>query len=292
MREFKIQSNSYTDRSNPVIDRYFQEIQKEPMLSPEEEARLAHIMKKGGKEGEEAKDKLVRANLRFVVTVAKSYDYHNSNGLSLADLINEGNLGLMHAADLFDETRGFKFISFAVWWVRQNILLAIAEHSSTVRMPLNQISNISKVNKAIERFAQINGRDPTDDEILKATKLKDDELRRTKNNKVVSVCIDTPIGDDGDATLSDVLDINNIAPTDASMEKDLLKDEVRLMLSHIGEREREILTKFFGLNGKEYTYDEIAAGLNLSRERVRQLKEKTLRSLRTKKGINEMRQYL
>lgn len=291
MREFKVQNNSLTNRSW-TVEKYFQEIQKEPMLSPEEEAHLAFLIRQGGKEGEKAKEKLIRANLRFVVTVAKSYHFQNTSGLTLADLIDEGNLGLIHAAELYDETRGFKFVSYAVWWIRQNIILAINNYSTTVRMPLNQISNVNKVNKIVDRFEKINGRRPTDDEILEETDLTEEELRRTMANKSVTIGLDTPLGDDGDSALCDVLDINNIDSTDKHLENDYLNFEIKRILSSLKEREREIITKFFGLDGKEYTYDEIAEMMNLSRERVRQLKEKTIRLLRIKTGINEMRQYL
>lgn len=226
IKEFKVKTGSYTDR-NGTVEKYFQEIQKEPMISPEEEAHLAFLKRQGGKEGEKAKEKLIRVNLRFVVSVAKSYHFNNSSGLTLADLINEGNLGLIHAVELFDETKGFKFISYAVWWIRQSILLAIAEHSSTVRMPLNQISNVNKVNKAVESFEQANGRKPSDDEILEMTNLTADELRRATANKSVTVGLDNPLGDDGDSALGDVLDINNLDSTDRHLENDLLKSEVK-----------------------------------------------------------------
>ena len=291
MKEFRVQTNVYTDRSM-TVDKYLQEISKIPMLSPEEEARLAHQMHKGGREGELAKEKLINANLRFVVSVAKQYAHRISSGLTLSDLIEEGNMGLIHAAGLFDETKGFKFISYAVWWIRQSILQAVNEHSSTIRLPLNQTANLQKINKAIEKFEAANGRMPSKDEIMEVTGMEEGKLNRAMKSKAVVVGLDTPIGEDGDSTLADVIDINNVDPTDKEMENGRMKMELRRLLDMLGSRERLTLTKYFGLDGKEWSYGEIAERLNLTGESVRQIKNKALKKLREMTATAEMRLYL
>lgn len=285
MRQLKI-TKSITNRESASLDKYLQEIGREELVSPEEEVELAQRIRKGD---EEALEKLTRANLRFVVSVAKQYQ---NQGLSLPDLINEGNLGLIKAAQKFDETRGFKFISYAVWWIRQSILQAISEQSRIVRMPLNQVGFQSKLGKAIVNFEQTNERRPSAQEL--ADILDTDEVKVKDalgaNGKKVSV--DAPFQDDESNSLIDIMTDEDAPATDDNMEKESLSEDLEAALSTLTEREQTVLKMLFGIGCNEMTAEEVAGKLNLTRERVRQIKERALRRLREDANIGILIKYL
>ncbi|MDD5862122.1 MAG: RNA polymerase sigma factor RpoD/SigA [Prevotella sp.] len=273
MRQLKI-SKSITNRANASLDKYLQEISHEEMISPEEEVELARRIKKGDRE---ALDKLTKANLRFVVSVAKQYQ---NQGLSLPDLINEGNMGLIKAAEKFDETRGFKFISYAVWWIRQSILQAIAEKSRMVRLPLNQVGNVSKISRALNKFEQENERKPSIEEISMETNIPEDKIEEAIKGNTHHVSMDAPFQDDENNSLADTVPANT-PPADAELMQESLKKELKTALDTLlTERERNIIADTYGLYGPELSLEEIGAKYNLTRERVRQLREKSLRKLR------------
>jgi RNA polymerase primary sigma factor len=254
------------------------EIGRAPLISIDEEIELAQKIRKGGPEGEAAKDKLVTANLRFVVSVAKQYQ---NQGLSLPDLINEGNLGLIKAAEKFDETRGFKFISYAVWWIRQSILQAIAEQSRIVRLPLNQVGSVNKINKVLSKFEQENERRPSVEEISEKLDLPEEKIDEAMSVNSRHVSVDAPFVDGEDNSLLDVL-INDDAPmADKTLVMESLKAEINNALKMLNERERNVIEAFYGINQPELTLEEIGSKYNLTRERVRQIKEKAIRRLRT-----------
>ena len=267
----------YVPRSQQMLDQYLQEIGTIDLLTADDEVRLTKRVKEGD---EEALHQMVRANLRFVVSVAKRYQ---GQGLSLADLINEGNYGLIKAAQRFDETRGFKFISYAVWWIRQAILQALAEQSRVVRLPLNRIGTLSKVRKASARLTQTFNRPPNVEELAAELDLKPEKVRDALRHQVRHLSMDAPLGDDDDGSLLDVLQSDEGAPPDERLLDESVRVDVERALSGLPEREAEITRLYFGI-GREapMTLEEIGQEYDLTRERVRQIKEKALRKLRQK----------
>lgn len=287
MRQLKITA-SITSRENDSLEKYLSEIAKIEMISPEEEAVLARKIREGD---ETALDKLTKANLRFVVSVAKQYQGH---GLTLSDLINEGNVGLIKAAKKFDETKGFKFISYAVWWIRQSIMLAIVEHSRLIRLPLNKAGNVSKVNKAVSAFEQEFEREPTSAELAEVLHLKDADVKDIIKSNIKHVSMDAPLGGEGeDGSMADVLaDVGEDTP-DHSLITESLKNEISTALKVLSEREAEVVAAYFGINGFPImSVDEIAQKFNLSRERVRQIKERAIRRLRKATTSEVLKPYL
>ena len=279
MRQLKI-TKSITNRESASLDKYLQEIGKEDLITVEEEVDLAQRIKKGDKE---ALEKLTRANLRFVVSVAKQYQ---NQGLSLPDLINEGNLGLIKAAEKFDETRGFKFISYAVWWIRQSILQALAEQSRIVRLPLNQVGSLNKINKAFARFEQEHERTPSPEELADELDLPKEKVTDTLRVSGRHVSVDAPFSDGEDNSLLDVL-VNSDSPiADRGLINESLGTEVERALSTLTDRERDIIKYFFGIGCSEMTLEEIGEKFGLTRERVRQIKEKAIRRCVTVRGAS------
>ena len=285
MRQLKI-TKSITNRESASLDKYLQEIGKEDLITVEEEVELAQRIKKGD---QEALEKLTKANLRFVVSVAKQYQ---NQGLSLPDLINEGNLGLIKAAEKFDETRGFKFISYAVWWIRQSILQALAEQSRIVRLPLNQVGSLNKINKALARFEQENERTPSPEELAKALELPKEKISDTLRVAGRHVSVDAPFADGEDNSLLDVL-VNTDSPNaDRGLINESLSTEVERALSTLTDREKDIIKYFFGIGCQEMTLEEIGEKFGLTRERVRQIKEKAIRRLRHSSRSKLLKSYL
>ena len=284
MRQLKI-TKSITNRESASLDKYLQEIGKEELISVEEEVELAQRIKKGDKE---ALEKLTKANLRFVVSVAKQYQ---NQGLSLPDLINEGNLGLIKAAEKFDETRGFKFISYAVWWIRQSILQALAEQSRIVRLPLNQVGSLNKINKAFARFEQEHERTPSADELATELELPKEKVTDTLRVAGRHISVDAPFADGEDNSLLDVL-VNTDSPNaDRGLINESLATEVERALEILTERERDIIRYFFGIGCSEMTLEEIGEKFDLTRERVRQIKEKAIRKLRQSSRSKLLKAY-
>jgi RNA polymerase primary sigma factor len=278
-----------TNRENKSLDLYFQEIGKYVLLKPEEEIDLAIKIKNGDMA---AQDKLVRANLRFVVSVAKMYQ---NQGLSLGDLINEGNIGLVKAAQRFDETRGFKFISYAVWWVRQGIMSAIADQSRVVRLPLNRVGNLTKLGKVYRELEQEFERKPTTEELAKILEISSDEVAYILQISSRQVSVDAPFnnGDENKTTLMDVLHNEEQPMPDTDLMQDSLKNEVADILSTLDEREAEVIRLSFGIgSNQKATLEEIGEKFNLTRERIRQIKENALRKLRGSKRSNKLKDYL
>ena len=277
MRQLKI-NPSITTRDSKALDRYLQEIGREELISVQDEVDLARRIREGD---QKALDKLVRANLRFVVSVAKQYQ---NQGLSLPDLINEGNLGLIRAAQRFDETRGFKFISYAVWWVRQSILQALAEQSRIVRLPLNRVGSLNKINKERSKFEQEFERIPSAEELAERLDIPADQVADTMKVSGRHISVDAPFADGDENSLLDVL-INDDTPTpDRVLNQESLSKEVDRALQQLDERERNIVKMFFGIGGQEMTLEEIGAKYDLTRERVRQIKEKAIRRLKSQKS--------
>ena len=285
MRQLKI-TKSITNRESASLDKYLQEIGKEDLITVEEEVELAQRIRKGD---QKALEKLTRANLRFVVSVAKQYQ---NQGLSLPDLINEGNLGLIKAAEKFDETRGFKFISYAVWWIRQSILQALAEQSRIVRLPLNQVGSLNKINKAFSRFEQENERRPSPEEVADSLDLPAEKVADTLRVSGRHISVDAPFVEGEDNSLLDVL-VNDDSPiADRTLINESLSTEVERALSTLTERERDIIKLFFGINTQEMTLEEIGEKFGLTRERVRQIKEKAIRRLRHSSRSKLLKTYL
>ncbi len=285
MRQLKI-TKSITNRESASLDKYLQEIGKEELITVEEEVELAQRIKKGD---QAALEKLTRANLRFVVSVAKQYQ---NQGLSLPDLINEGNLGLIKAAEKFDETRGFKFISYAVWWIRQSILQALAEQSRIVRLPLNQVGSLNKINKAYSKFEQEHERKPSPEELADTLELPADKVADTLRVSGRHVSVDAPFVDGEDNSLLDVL-VNNDSPNaDKSLIMESLSKEIHRALATLTERESDIIRLFFGIGCQEMTLEEIGERFGLTRERVRQIKEKAIRRLRHTSRSKLLKSYL
>lgn len=276
MQQLKI-SQAPTNR-DPLLNRYLQEIGREELLTVDEEVELAQRIRQGD---QSAVDRLVRANLRFVVSVAKQYQ---NQGLDLMDLISEGNVGLQKAAQKFDETRGFKFISYAVWWIRQSILQALAEQSRIVRLPLNQVGSINKIRKVFNKFEQENMRAPSIDELAKELDVAPEKIAETMKVSGRQVSVDAPFQEGEDNSLLDVLTNNDLPATDAELNRDSLTTEVERALLQLHERERQILKLFFGIGCQEMTLEEIGDKFDLTRERVRQIKEKAIRRLKASKS--------
>ena len=286
MRQLKI-SKSITNRESASLDKYLQEIGREDLISVEEEVELAQAIKRGARK---ALEKLTRANLRFVVSVAKQYQ---NQGLSLPDLINEGNLGLIKAAEKFDETRGFKFISYAVWWIRQSILQALAEQSRIVRLPLNQVGTLNKIIKAQQKFEQENERRPSSAELAKELDIAEDKIADTMKVSGRHISVDAPFVEGEDNSLLDVLVNEDTPNTDKSLINESLAVEIERALSTLTEREAEIVKLFFGIAGcQEMTLEEIGDKFGLTRERVRQIKEKAIRRLRQSNKCKNLKGYL
>ncbi len=285
MRQLKI-TKSITNRESASLDKYLQEIGKEDLITVEEEVELAQRIKKGD---QEALEKLTKANLRFVVSVAKQYQ---NQGLSLPDLINEGNLGLIKAAEKFDETRGFKFISYAVWWIRQSILQALAEQSRIVRLPLNQVGSLNKINKAFAKFEQENERTPSPEELAEVLDLPREKVTDTMRVAGRHVSVDAPFADGEDNNLLDVL-VNTDSPNaDRGLINESLGTEIDRALATLTEREKDIVKFFFGIGCPEMTLEEIGDKFGLTRERVRQIKEKAIRRLRNGSKSKWLKSYL
>ena len=278
MRQLKI-TKSITNRESASLDKYLQEIGREELISVQEEVELAQRIRRGD---QKALDKLTRANLRFVVSVAKQYQ---NQGLSLPDLINEGNLGLIRAAQKFDETRGFKFISYAVWWIRQSILQALAEQSRIVRLPLNQVGSLNKINKERSRFEQEYERLPSAEELADRLELAPEKVADTMKVSGRHVSVDAPFADGEENSLLDVL-VNDDSPmADTRLNQESLAKEVNRALQQLGDRERDILKMFFGIGCQEMTLEEIGAKFDLTRERVRQIEAKAIRKLHSRKCL-------
>jgi RNA polymerase primary sigma factor len=286
MRQLKI-TKSITNRESASLDKYLQEIGREDLITVEEEVELAQRIRNGDRI---ALEKLTRANLRFVVSVAKQYQ---NQGLSLPDLINEGNLGLIKAAEKFDETRGFKFISYAVWWIRQSILQALAEQSRIVRLPLNQVGSLNKINKAFSKFEQENERRPSAEELADQLDIPVDKIADTMKVSGRHISVDAPFVEGEDNSLLDVM-INDDSPNaDRSLINESLSKEIERVLAHtLSDRERDIVKKFFGLGVPEMTLEEIGDEFGLTRERVRQIKEKAIRKLKPNSRSKLLKSFL
>ena len=285
MRQLKI-TKSITNRESASLDKYLQEIGREELVTPEEEVELAQRIRKGDPV---ALEKLTRANLRFVVSVAKQYQ---NQGLSLPDLINEGNLGLIKAAEKFDETRGFKFISYAVWWIRQSILQALAEQSRIVRLPLNQVGSLNKINKALSKFEQENERQPSNEELSEMIDVPKDKISDTLRVSGRHVSVDAPFVEGEDNSLLDVLPNDDSPMADRGLVNESLNTEIERAPSPLTDREREIVKSFFGIGCQEMTLEEIGERFGLPRERVRQIKEKAIRRLKSPSRSKLLKGYL
>ena len=285
MRQLKI-TKSITNRESASLDKYLQEIGREDLITVEEEVELAQRIKQGD---HAALEKLTRANLRFVVSVAKQYQ---NQGLSLPDLINEGNSGLIKAAEKFDETRGFKFISYAVWWIRQSILQALAEQSRIVRLPLNQVGSLNKIGKALSKFEQENERKPSPEELAEELDIPVDKISDTLKVSGRHISVDAPFVEGEDNSLLDVL-VNDDSPiADRTLIDESLSKEIERALQLLQPREREIIKMVFGIGCQEMTLEEIGDKFGLTRERVRQIKEKAIRHLRQKAQSQLLKSYL
>ena len=274
MRQLKI-TKSITNRESAALEKYLQEIGKEEMISAEEEVELAQRIRHGD---QKALERLTKANLRFVVSVAKQYQ---NQGITLPDLINEGNLGLLKAAERFDETRGFKFISYAVWWIRQSILQAISEQSRIVRLPLNQVGSVNKIAHEINRFEQEFERKPSLDEIAEKIDLPEEKIDEAMNINGHHISVDAPFVAGEDNSLLDVMANENSPMADSSLVEESLRAEIQNALNILNERERNVIEASYGINRPELTLEEIGAKFGLTRERVRQIKEKAIRKLRS-----------
>lgn len=286
MRQLKI-SKQITNRESQSLDKYLQEIGKVDLLTPDEEVDLAKRIRAGDNL---ALDKLTKANLRFVVSVAKQYQ---NQGLSLGDLINEGNLGLIKAAQRFDETRGFKFISYAVWWIRQSILQALAEQSRIVRLPLNRVGSLNKISKTFSELEQKYEREPSAEELAEVLELSTSEVVDTMKISGRHVSMDAPFVQGEENSLLDVLENDSEEKPDSELMNDSLRKEVQRALSTLTAREADVVTYYFGLNGEHsMTLEEIGEKFNLTRERVRQIKEKAIRRLRHTSRSKALKTYL
>jgi RNA polymerase primary sigma factor len=286
MRQLKI-TKQVTNRDTPSLDKYLHEIGKVDLISAEEEVELAKRIREGD---EKALNKLINANLRFVVSVSKQYQ---NQGLSLPDLINEGNLGLIKAAQRFDETRGFKFISYAVWWIRQSILQALAEQARIVRLPLNKIGSINKINKTLSNLEQEFEREPTAEEVAMELDCSPKDVKESLRNSGRHVSMDAPLSQSEDGNLYDVIDNKDTPNPDQDLIKESLRREIERAISTLTEREANIIRLYFGLNSKNpYTLEEIGEEFGLTRERVRQIKEKAVRRLKHTPRSKILKTYL
>lgn len=286
MRQLKI-TKSITNRDSASLDKYLQEIGREELITAEDEVELARKIKDGD---QRALEKLVKSNLRFVVSVAKQYQ---NQGLTLPDLINEGNLGLIKAAQRFDETRGFKFISYAVWWIRQSILQAIAEQARIVRLPLNQVGSLNRINKAFSKLEQEYEREPSIDELADLLEIGDDKIVDSMKISGRHVSVDAPFRDDEDGNLLDVLANNDTPNSDVTLMNESLQREISRSLATLTDKEQDVLKMFFGIGlVHPLSLEEIGEKFNLTRERVRQIKEKAIRRLRHSSKSNLLKTYL
>jgi RNA polymerase primary sigma factor len=287
MRQLKI-TNQITQRDNQSLEKYLQEIGKEKLLTSEEEVALAILIKEGNPD---ALERLVKANLRFVVSVAKQYQ---NQGLPLSDLINEGNLGLMKAAEKFDETKGFKFISYAVWWIRQSIMQAIVEQARIVRLPLNKVGSYNKIMQTMQSFEQEFQREPTSEELEQILKINKNEIQELINSAIRHISMDAPIGDGEDAgNMYDVLEDDDVSGTEKRIIDESLKKEVKKVMRVLPARDAEIVAYYFGLKGEGYmTLEEIGVIFDLTRERVRQIKERSIRRLKKATNSVVLKSYL
>ncbi len=283
-------TKQYTNRESQSLDKYLQEIGRVDLLTGDDEIVLAQAIKRGGFEGAMALERLVKANLRFVVSVAKQYQ---NQGLSLGDLINEGNLGLIKAAKRFDETRGFKFISYAVWWIRQSILQALAEQSRIVRLPLNRVGALNKIGKKFSELEQQYEREPTAAELAEQLEMSIAEISETIKISGRHLSVDAPFVQGEDNRLLDILPNDQQPPPDSELMRESLRVEVQQVLNTLSEREAEVIRLYFGLDDQQaLTLEEIGEKFNLTRERVRQIKEKAIRRLRHASRSKTLRTYL
>ena len=286
MRQLKI-TKQVTNRDTPSLDKYLQEIGKVELISPEEEVSLARRIKSGDSD---ALSKLVNANLRFVVSVAKQYQ---NQGISLPDLINEGNLGLMKAAQRFDETRGFKFISYAVWWIRQAILQALAEQARIVRLPVNKIGSINRINRAFARLEQAYEREPSSQEIAEMLEVASEEVKDSLKTNGRTISMDAPISSEEDNNMYDVMQSNDMPSPDKNLINESLAYEIERALSTLSPREAKVLKLYFGISMKHpFTLEEIGEELGLTRERVRQIKEKAIKRIQYTTRCRILKSYL
>jgi RNA polymerase primary sigma factor len=287
MRQLKI-TKSITNRESQSLEKYLQEIGKVELITPEEEVKLARRIKQGD---QAALEKLTKANLRFVVSVSKQYQ---NQGLSLPDLINEGNLGLIKAAQRFDETRGFKFISYAVWWIRQSILQALAEQARIVRLPLNKVGLTNKIQKAFSQLEQEFEREPSADEIAELLELEIDEVNATLGTSARHISVDTPLSEGEDNTLIDIMENPNADRAETQMEhNESLVQEIERSMKSLTERQKEVICYFFGIGiDHPMTLEDIGEKFNLTRERVRQIKDKAITKMRTNSRSKELRGFL
>lgn len=285
MRQLKI-SKSITNRESASLEKYLQEIGHQDLLTADEEVELAQQIKKGDRK---ALERLTKANLRFVVSVAKQYQ---NKGLSLPDLINEGNLGLIKAAERYDETRGFKFISYAVWWIRQSILQAIAEQSRIVRLPLNQVGSVNRIARELNKFEQENERKPSVEEMADRIDLPEEKIAEAMKINTHHVSMDAPFADGEDNSLLDFLPNTDSPSTDNALDQESLRTEIGRVLDVLNDREQKVIKAFFGIGMQEMTLEEIGDKYNLTRERVRQIKEKAIRRLRYNTKSKTLKTYL
>lgn len=285
MRQLKI-SKSITNRESASLEKYLQEIGHQDLLTADEEVELAQQIKKGDRK---ALERLTKANLRFVVSVAKQYQ---NKGLSLPDLINEGNLGLIKAAERYDETRGFKFISYAVWWIRQSILQAIAEQSRIVRLPLNQVGSVNRIARELNKFEQENERKPSVEEMADRIDLPEGKIAEAMKINTHHVSMDAPFADGEDNSLLDFLPNTDSPSTDNVLDQESLRTEIGRVLDVLNDREQKVIKAFFGIGMQEMTLEEIGDKYNLTRERVRQIKEKAIRRLRYNTKSKTLKTYL
>jgi len=282
-------TKQYTNRESQSLDKYLQEIGRVELLTAEDEIDLAKLIKKGGFKGTRALERLVKANLRFVVSVSKQYQ---NQGLSLGDLINEGNLGLIKAAKRFDETRGFKFISYAVWWIRQSILQALAEQSRIVRLPLNRVGALNKIGKKFSELEQEFEREPTAAELADQLGMTENEISETIKISGRHLSVDAPFVQGEENRLLDVLPNEAQPPPDTELIQESLQVEVQQVLTTLSQREGDVIKLYFGLTGQALTLEEIGEKFNLTRERVRQIKEKAIRRLRHASRSKSLRTFL
>lgn len=285
MRQLKI-SKSITNRESASLEKYLQEIGHQDLLTADEEVELAQQIRKGDRK---ALERLTKANLRFVVSVAKQYQ---NKGLSLPDLINEGNLGLIKAAERYDETRGFKFISYAVWWIRQSILQAIAEQSRIVRLPLNQVGSVNRIARELNKFEQENERKPSVEEMADRIDPPEEKIAEAMKINTNHVSMDAPFADGEDNSLLDVLPNTDSPSTDNVLDQESLRTEIGRVLDVLNDREQKVIKAFFGIGMQEMTLEEIGDKYNLTRERVRQIKEKAIRRLRYNTKSKTLKTYL
>ena len=285
MRQLKI-TKSITNRNSDSLEKYLHDIGKEELITPEEEVELAKRIKMGD---QEALEKLTKANLRFVVSVAKQYQHQ---GLSLPDLINEGNLGLIKAAKKFDETKGFKFISYAVWWIRQCILQALAEQSRIVRLPLNKIGALNKINKTFSKLEQAHEREPSPDEVANMLELPEDKVASTLELSGRHLSVDAPFQDGEENSLLDVLQNFDTPSTDNNLINESLSMEIERTLNTLPEKESRVIRSFYGIGRKQMSLEEIGEEIGISRERTRQIKEKAIKHLRQRTKNKLLRTYL